>query len=106
MEAVGIQTTLSKSTEDALEKIHSDTYDVIISDMGRQPPNPQAPYENMAGYDLLDKLKTEHINTPFIIYAGSNSPKHQKETVKHGGFGTTNNTQELFQMVIDAIQQG
>lgn len=106
MEAVGIQITLSKSTEDALEKVHSDIYDVIISDMGRQPPNPQALYEKMAGYDLLDKLKAGHISTPFIIYAGSNSPEHQKETKRHGGFGTTNNTQELFQMVIDAIQQG
>jgi CheY-like chemotaxis protein len=106
MEELGIQITLSTSTEDALEKIHSDTYDVIISDMGRQPPNPQAPYETMAGYDLLDKLRAEHINTPFIIYAGSRSPEHQKETQRHGGFGTTNNAQELLQMVINAIQQG
>lgn len=106
MEAVGIQITLSKSTQEALEKVHSDTYDVIISDMGRQPSDSQAPYEKMAGYDLLDKLRAEHINTPFIIYAGSNSPKHQKETISRGGIGTTNNTQELFQMVIDGIQQG
>ncbi len=105
MEAVGIQITLSKSTEDALEKIHSDTYDVIISDMGRQPPDPQAPYEKRAGYDLLDKLRAEHIFTPFIIYAGSSSAEHQAETKSHGGFGTTNNAGVLFQMVIDAIQQ-
>ena len=106
MEALGIQITLSKSTEDALEKIHSNGFDVIISDMGRQPPDPQAPYEKRAGYDLLDKLRMEHIFTPFIIYAGSSSPEHQAETKRHGGFGTTNNSQVLLQMVLDAIQEG
>jgi CheY-like chemotaxis protein len=105
MEAVGIQITLSQSTEDALEKLRSDTYNVIISDMGRQPPDPQAPYDKRAGYTLLDKLRDQHIFTPFIIYAGSSSPEHQAETKRHGGFGTTNNSQVLFQMVIDATQQ-
>jgi CheY-like chemotaxis protein len=105
MEAVGIQITLCKSTEDALEKVHSHTYDVIISDMGRQSPDPQAPYDNRAGYTLLDKLRDQHNFTPFIIYAGSSSPEHQAETKRHGGFGTTHNPQVLFQMVIDAIQQ-
>ena len=105
MEELGIQITLSTSTEDALEKVHANSYDVIISDMGRQPSNPQAPYEKTAGYDLLDKLRSGHINTPFIIYAGSGSPEHRKETQRHGGMGTTNNAQELLQMVINAIQQ-
>ena len=105
MEELGIQITLSTSTEDALEKVHASTYDVIISDMARQPPNPLAPFEKMAGFDLLDKLRAEDINTPFIIYAISRSPEHQKETQLHGGMGTTNNAQELLQMVINAIQQ-
>ena len=104
-EAVDIQITLSKSTEDALEKVHSHTYDIIISDMGRQPLNPQAPYDNRAGFTLLDKLRDQHIFTPFIIYAGSSSAEHQAETKRHGGFGTTNNPQMLLQMVIDAIEQ-
>ncbi len=105
MEELGIQITLSTSTEDALEKVYANSYEVIISDMGRQSPNPQAPYEKNAGYDLLDKLRAEHINIPFIIYAGSGSTEHRKETHRHGGLGTTNNAQELLQMVISAIQQ-
>lgn len=105
METVGIQITLSKSTEDALEKVHSHTYDVIISDMGRQSLDPHEPYDPHAGYTLLDKLRNQHIFTPFIIYAGSSLPEHQAETKRHGGFGTTNNAHTLFQMVIDAIQQ-
>jgi len=104
MEAVGIQITLSKSTEDALEKVHTSTYDVIISDMGRQSPDPHAPYDTRAGYTLLDKLREQHIFTPFIMYAGSSLSEHQAEIKRHGGFGTTDNAHILFQMVIDAIQ--
>jgi CheY-like chemotaxis protein len=105
MEAVGIQVTLSKSTEDALEHLRFRAYDVIISDIGRQPPDPKAPYDNRAGYTLLDTLRDLHILTPFIIYAGSSAPEHQAETKKHGGFGTAGNPQMLFQLVIDALQQ-
>lgn len=98
METLGIRFTLSISTEDALEKARSGNFDLIISDMGR-PPDPKA------GYTLLEALRREHITTPFIIYAGSNTPEHQAETKRRGGFGTTNNPQELIQLVIDAIQR-
>ena len=97
LEALGIQFTLSTSTEDALEKLGSDSYDVIISDMGRPP-------DNQAGYTLLGELRKHNVLTPFIIYAGSNRPEHKAEIIKRGGFGTTNNPQELFQLVINAIQ--
>jgi hypothetical protein len=74
--------------------------------MGRQPSDPQAPYDKRAGYTLLDKLRDQHILTPFIIYAGSSLLEHQAETRRHGGLGTTNDPQVLFKMVIDAILQG
>ena len=37
LEVLGIQFTMSASTGEALEKIHRQKYDVIISDMGRPP---------------------------------------------------------------------
>ena len=106
LEALGIQFTLSTSTEDALEKVRYLSYEVIISDMGRQPPDPTAPYDRQAGYTLLKELQKRNIHTPFIIYASSNLPEHKAETLRRGGFGTTNNPQELFQLVINAIQIG
>ena len=104
LEALGIQFTLSTSTEDALEKVRYNSYDLIISDMGRQPPDPQAPYDRQAGYTLLEELQKRNIHAPFIIYAGSNLPEHKAEIKRRGGFGTTNNPQELFQLIINAIQ--
>jgi CheY-like chemotaxis protein len=99
LEALGIHFTLSTSTKDALKQLSEKKYDVIISDMGR-PLDPQA------GYHLLDKIKERQINTPFIIYAGSRSPEQVAEARKRGALGTTNNPQELFEMVVDAIKNG
>jgi CheY-like chemotaxis protein len=99
LEALGIQSTISTTTEDALERIRAKTYDVIISDMGRPP-------DNRAGYTLLDEKRDLGDQAPFIIYAGSNRPEHKAEARRRGALGSTNDPQELFQLVIGAIQAG
>lgn len=85
------------STKDALEKVRTQSFNVIISDMGR-------PLDKQAGYTLLEALRKQNISTPFIIHAGSHDLTHQEETQRRGGFGTANNPQELFQLVLDAIR--
>src|SRR5258708_5452161 len=49
LEELGIQFTISTSTEDALEKLQQENYNVIISDMGRPP-------DRQAGYTLLEEI--------------------------------------------------
>jgi Response regulator containing CheY-like receiver, AAA-type ATPase, and DNA-binding domains len=97
LEAFGIQFTISKSTEDALGRLQRKHYDVIISDMARPP-------EQQAGYTLLEKVKAMNLTTPFIIYAGSKRPEHITEARKRGAFGTTNEPQELFELVMSALK--
>lgn len=97
LEALGIQFTISKSTEDALERLQKKSYDLIISDMGRPP-------DMHAGYTLLEKVKEMHIPTPFIIYAGSKKPEYIAEARRRGAFGTTNEPQELFEYVVAALK--
>jgi CheY-like chemotaxis protein len=99
LEALGIQFTISTTTEDALERIRAKAYDVIISDMGRPP-------DNRAGYTLLDEKRELGDRAPFIIYAGSNRPEHKAEARRRGALGSTNDPQELFQLVVGAIQAG
>ena len=89
---------LSISTDDALDKVRTQKFDVIISDMGR-PPDPRA------GYSLLDKLRALGDRTPFIIYAGSRSPEHQAEARRRGAVGCTNRATELFAMVLSALER-
>lgn len=98
LEKLGIQFTISKSTEEAVAKLEHKSYDAIISDMGRPP-------DQEAGYTLLAKVKEMHITTPFIIYAGSKRPEHIAEGRKRGAFGVTNDPQELFELVIDTLSK-
>lgn len=95
-EAIGIRFTLALSTQQALEILKRNSFSAIISDMGRR----EGPRE---GYLLLDAIREQGNQIPFFIYAGSNSPEHKRETTKRGGQGTTNNPEELFQMVTAAL---
>jgi CheY-like chemotaxis protein len=97
LRALGIHISISTSTENALEQLSKEKFDVIISDMGRPP-------DQRAGYTLLQQLKERRINTPFIIYAGSKLTEHVDEAHRRGANGTTNNATELLEMVIDSIK--
>lgn len=94
-EAVGLQLTSAFSTDAAFEKLSQSRYAAIISDMER----PEGPRE---GYVLLDRLREEGDHTPLFFYTSSNAPEHKQETLEHGGQGSTNDPQELFEMVIKA----
>jgi DNA-binding NtrC family response regulator len=88
---------VSKSTEDALKEIRKRKFDVIISDMGRPP-------DNRAGYTLLRKIRSENVDTPFIIYSiGADIPDHVAEARDKGAFGSTSDPRKLFRLVVKAI---
>ena len=91
-ESLGISFTLALSTKEALELLSKGRYGAILSDMGRK----EGPRE---GYVLLDALRARGDQTPFLIYAAANSAKRKRETEAHGAQGSTNNAQELFEMV-------
>ncbi len=95
-EVLGISFVLAQSTDEALKKISRRRFDAIISDMGRSP-------DLRAGYTLLDKLRSSGDQTPFIIYAGSRNPDHVAESRRRGAIGCTNNANELFAMVLSAL---
>jgi CheY-like chemotaxis protein len=95
-EAVGLRFTLALSTNEALDLLKRNKYAAIISDMGRREGARE-------GYVLLDAIRRQGDQTPFFIYAGSNSPEHKRETTEHGGQGSTNDPQELFQIVMKAV---
>lgn len=98
LSSLGIAFTTSTSTDDALKKLSTGTYDAIISDMGR-PGDPRA------GYTLLEKVRHMGINTPYIIYAGSNAPQHNAEAQRRGAYGSTGNPSTLFELVIGALER-
>lgn len=96
LQQLGVTVDLSTSTDDALKRLSLDSYDLIISDMGRPP-------DDRAGYTLLDALRKRQNQTPFLIYAGSRSPQHIAEAVAHGAIGCTNRPAELMTLATEAI---
>ncbi|HUD87159.1 MAG TPA: response regulator [Xanthobacteraceae bacterium] len=95
-ETLGLTFTLALSTDQALKLAKDDDFAAIIFDMGRK----DGPQE---GYVLLDTLRKQGNKTPFFIYASSNSPAHKREAANRGAQGSTNNPQELVQMVTAKI---
>lgn len=98
-EAQGIEFSLARSTNEALELLKANKFAAIISDMGRK----EGPQE---GYVLLEKLHLMGDQTPFMIYAASNLPEHKKMARERGAIGSTNRANELFQTVMSAIAKG
>lgn len=96
LEVFGINFVPAKSTEEALEKIQEQSFDAIISDLGR-------PGDSMAGFTLLDKLRAAGNKTPFIIYAGSRAIQLRSEARQKGALGSTNRPDELFEFVVSAV---
>ena len=96
LEAIGLRFTLAESTDEAVDLLRTEAFDVIISDMGRR----EGPEE---GYALLEKVRSMGRRTPFFIYAGSNAPKHRELAAKRGAQGTTNQPGELFEMVTASL---
>lgn len=95
-EAIGLSFTLALSTDEALGKLSGHRFAAIISDMGRN----EGPRE---GYVLLDKLRSAGDDTPFFVYASSREPEHLIEAKERGAQGCTNDSQELFTMVMRAV---
>jgi CheY-like chemotaxis protein len=95
LEALGIDVVTRTSTEQALNLLEHQSFDVIISNMGR-------PGDGRAGYTLLDDLRPEN-TTPFIVYSSSNKQEHKDEAKQHGAWGATNSPAELLALVQSAL---
>lgn len=64
------------------------------------------PSDSKAGYTLLDKIRTNGNQTPFIVYAaGIRSPEHQAELKRRSGVDCTHRPDKLFQLVLQVISQ-
>lgn len=89
---LGFRFDLALSTNEALQKLNTNKYSAIISDMGRV----EGPRE---GYVLLEKIRATDKTVPYFIYAGSNSLEHKREAAQRGAQGTTNRPKELIELV-------
>lgn len=82
-------------TEQALEMLNKNKYDLIISDMARGD-------DKTAGLTLLTKLKKKKNMPPLILYVGIINPDLG---VPGYAFGITNRPDELLHLALDALER-
>jgi CheY-like chemotaxis protein len=99
MEAMGLQFTLAESTDEALRILSTNRFAAIISDMGRREGSSE-------GYKLLEAVRAKDTATPFFIYAGSRALQHRQEAALRGAQWTTNQAEELVEMVTRSLPTG
>lgn len=95
----GFRITLSLSTEVALERLREQTFDLIISAMGRGT-------NRRAGLDLLEAIRKLGDTTPFIIYASRRALRYRTEAISKGAFGLISGDAELIDLAHKAVQSG
>jgi CheY-like chemotaxis protein len=95
---LGISVTQVKSTSEALIEFPNENYDVVISDFRRDAdPDDE--------YGLLLKLQNMKSQVKYIIYSASVTAEYEQEAIEKGAFGETNRPRQLFELVINALQQ-
>lgn len=99
---LGIAVTLVLSTRQAMDLLQVNSFDVIVSDMGRQE---SGRYHDRAGYELLAAVRRSGARTPFFVFAGSNLPEHRAEAKRRGAQGSTNRPAELITLVTSALAE-
>lgn len=96
LESLGFVIEEALTTKEALEKIKTKTYAVILSDRGRKEGKE-------AGFDLLKKIRLKDKVTPYFIYTITNAPEVKEMAIREGAQGLTNNPAELVEMVTGYI---
>lgn len=97
LRALGMKIHQAETTEQAMERLTNERFDLVISDMGRQN-------DPRAGYTLLAQMQNAGIKWPLIFYsAGGNLLKNEQMAKEKGAFGSTNQGTELFRMVFSAL---
>lgn len=97
LQASGMTIHLAETTEQAMERLRRERFDLVISDMGRSD-------DSRAGYVLLEQMRNAGIKLPLIFYsAGGNLPEHKRLAQERGAFGSTNKGTELFRLVFSAL---
>jgi DNA-binding winged helix-turn-helix (wHTH) protein/CheY-like chemotaxis protein len=97
MAAFKVQFDLALSTEEALQRLRSTPYDLIISDMGR-------PGDLQAGYTLLQRLRQSGDTTRVVFYTSSCTDAQMQEARTRGALGCSTQISQLMQMALSTLE--
>jgi CheY-like chemotaxis protein len=103
LKSLGIRVDLALSTQSALRLMGTNTYGLVISDLGR---NEGGEKRGMAGLELTMAIREAGFNTPIAIYASRSGLRHREELEQAGVFLVTDNPTEIFRTAVRTVTGG
>lgn len=88
------------STEEALAQLANESYDLVITDLGRRGSSDKS---FSAGYAFLDHPVVKQSGPPVIVYAGASAVTRRTEIVSRGAVDATNDPTQLIDSVLRTL---
>lgn len=88
------------STEEALEQLTNESYDLVITDLGRQGSSDQSA---SAGAKFLEQPIVRDGGPPVLVYAGTWAVAQKSELIRLGAFDVTASREQMFLTVLEIL---
>jgi len=94
--SVGIYADSYTNNADALRAMHQLSYDLVISDIGREQGSE-------TGWDLLDVIRKESSQIPFLFYTSGIDDQLRARATAKGATAVTEDPQELSRLIFQCL---
>ena len=91
------------STEEALDQLTNETYDLVITDLGRENSSDQSA---TAGAKFLEQPIVREGGPPVLVYAGTWAVAQRDALLGIGALEVTANREHLFAKVLEVLGRG
>ena len=91
------------STQEAIEQLTNESYDLVITDLGRQGSSDRSA---TAGAAFLDQPIVRDGGPPVIVYAGTWAVAQRADLVRRGALDVMANREQLLATVLDVLGRG
>jgi CheY-like chemotaxis protein len=88
------------STDEAVEQLANETYDLVITDLGRQGSSDRS---STAGAAFLAQPVLRQGGPPVIVYAGTWAVWQRDDLVRQGALDVMSNREQLIATVLDVL---
>ncbi len=95
-ETMGIKITWSMNNIDALNKIETENFNLVISDLFSDDGQPK-------GFDLLKEIKIRNVKVPLIFYTGRVTHDVKEKAKNYGAYGIVDSPASLTSRVLTAL---
>jgi CheY-like chemotaxis protein len=83
---------LALSTNEGLNKLSDESFDMIITDLGRRENERDNPF---AGLEFIKQVREQNNNIPILVYAGDRGMQNQSKLLKAGATKVTQSPVEV-----------